>query len=250
MAKVFPLDGEIMRKHVIRYAAIAGVLAAPIAAAVPASATTTGGTSSAYGLSAAGLLAVPQTPSVNSAAAPHVKSVFSLPGNPLVQLSVLKASATGGHSEASVVDLKVAQAAITKTAVLSAKVITSKCDNGAGSSKLVDVKLAGRAIQAGASPNSTVTVPVQGVGGVQVTINKQVHNPNGSLTVTGLQLAVQALGKTQIIDIASATCAAGHTSTPTPTSPPTDGSGTDNPSSPPAEAPTPTPVNSDLPVTG
>ena len=78
-----------MRKHMIRYAAIAGVLAAPIAAAVPASATNTGGTSSAYGLSAAGLLAVPQTPSVNSAAAPHVKSVFSLPGNPLVQLSVL-----------------------------------------------------------------------------------------------------------------------------------------------------------------
>jgi hypothetical protein len=240
-----------MRKHLIKYAVIAGVLAAPIAAAVPASATTTGGTSSAYGLSATGLLTIPQTPSVNSAAAPHTKSVFSLPNNPLVQLSVLKASATRGHSQASVVDLKVAQAAITKTAVLSAKVITSKCDNGAGSSKLVDVKLAGHTIQAAASPNSTVTVPVQGVGGVQVTINKQVRNPNGTLTVTGLELVVQALGKAQVIDIASATCAAGDPSAPTP--PPGDGS-TPNPSkpssNPPAEAPTPTPVNSDLPVTG
>lgn len=240
-----------MRKHLIKYAAIAGVLAAPIATAASASATTAGGTSSAYGLSATGLLTIPQTPSVNSAAAPHVKSVLSLPNNPLVQLSVLKASATGGHAQASVVDLKVAQAAITKTAVLTAKVITSKCDSGAGSSKLVDVKLAGRTIQAGASPNSTITVPVQGVAGVQVTINKQVRNPNGSLTVTGLELAVQALGKSQVIDIASATCAAGsHTSTPTPTPSPSDGSGTDNPSSPPSEAPTPTPVNSDLPVTG
>jgi hypothetical protein len=240
-----------MRKHLIRYAAIAGVLTAPLAAAASASAATTGGTSSAYGLSATGLLAIPQTPSVNSAAAPHVKSVLSLPNNPLVELSVLKASAIGGRSEASVVDLKIAQAAITKRAVLSAKVITSKCDNGAGSSKLVDVKLAGRTIQAGASPNSTITVPVQGVGGVQVTVNKQVRNPNGSLTVTGLELAVQALGKLQVIDVASATCAAGsHTSTPTP--PPSQGhsGGTDNPSSPPGEAPRPTPVNSDLPVTG
>lgn len=233
-----------MRKHVIRYAAIAGVLVAPIAAAVPASATTASGTSSAYGISAAGLLSILQTPSVDSAAAPHVKSVVSLPNNRLVQLSVLKASAIGGHSETSVVDLKIAQAAITKTAVLSAKVINSKCDNGAGSSKLVDVKLAGHAIQVGASPNSTVTVPVQGVGGVQVTINKQVHNPNGTLTVTGLELAVKALGKAQVIDIASSTCAAGHSSAPT--RPPGDG----HPGRRPVEAPAPTPVNSDLPVTG
>lgn len=241
-----------MHMHLIKYAAIAGVLAAPIAAAGPASATTAG-SSSAYGISATGLVTIPQTPSVNSTTAPHVQSVASLPNNPLVQVSVLKARANGGHSEASVVDLKVAQAAITKTTVLSAKVITSKCDNGAGSSKLVDVKLADRTIQAGASRNSTITIPVQGVGGVRVTINKQVRNPNGSLTVTGLELAVQALGKTQVIDIASATCAAGQS----PTSPPTSGNGgtsdpskAGNPQNPPAEAPAPTPVNSDLPVTG
>jgi hypothetical protein len=234
-----------MRKHLIRYAAIVGVLAAPIAAAAPASATTTGGTSSAYGLSATGLLAIPQIPSVDSAAAPYVKSVVSVPNNPLVQLSVLKASAIGGHSETSVVDLKVAQAAIIKTAVLSAKVITSQCDNGVGSSKLVDVMLAGHAIQVGVSPNSTVTVPVQGVGGVQVTINKQARNPDGSLTVTGLELAVQALGKAQVIDIASATCVAARSSASAP------GTGDpSNPPSPPGEAPAPTPVNSDLPVTG
>lgn len=240
-----------MRKHFIRYAAVAGALAAPLAAAAtPASATTAGG-SSAFGLSATGLLSIPQTPAVSSASAPHDKSLTKLPDNRLVQLSVLRARAMGNRSEASVVDLKIAQAAILKTAVLSAKVITSKCVDGAGSSKLVDVKLAGRSIQVGASPNSTVTVPVQGVGGVRVTINKQVHNPNGSLTVTGLELAVQALGKSQVIDIASATCAPhGKTPPATPPSQPSDPGNPGTPQSPPAEAPTPTPVNSDLPVTG
>ncbi len=241
-----------MRKHLIKYAAITGVLAAPLAAAAPASATTMhgGGTSSAYGISAAGLLSIPQTPSVNSMSHPNSKSLLSLPNNPLVQLSVLKAQAMGSHSEASVVDLKVLQAAILKTSVLSAKVITSRCDNGAGSSKLVDVKLAGHTIQVGASPNSTITVPVQGLAGVRVTINKQVRNPNGSLTVTGLELAVQALGKSQVIDIASATCAAGKSGPTTPPSTPPGDGDTGNPGNPPGEAPAPTPVNSDLPVTG
>jgi hypothetical protein len=246
-----------MRKHFVRYAAVAGALAAPLAvAATPASATTDGG-SSAFGLSATGLLSVPQTPAVSSASTPHDKSLVKLPDNRLVQLSVLRARAMGNRSEASVVDLKIAQAAISKTAVLSAKLITSKCVDGAGSSKLVDVKLAGHSIQAGASPNSTVTVPVQGVGGVQVTINKQVRNPNGSLTVTGLELAVRALGKAQVIDIASATCAPnGKTPPSTPPSHPSDPTtpgapgAPGTPQSPPAEAPTPTPVNSDLPVTG
>jgi hypothetical protein len=244
-----------MRKHLIKYAAVAGVLAAPLAAVAPASATTTGG-SSAFGLAATGLLSIPQTPAVSSMAAPHSKSLLSLPNNPVVKLSILKAEAVRNRSEASVVDLRVAQAAILRTAVLSAKVITSKCVDGVGSSKLVDVKLAGHSIQAGASPNSSLTVPVQGLGGVQVTINKQVRNPNGSLTVTGLELVVAALGKYQRIDISSATCASGdgqisptEAPTPPPGNPGSPGSPS-NPQSPPGEAPAPTPVNSDLPVTG
>jgi hypothetical protein len=220
-----------MRKHV-KYAAIVGALAAPVAAAavvVPAASATSGGsTSSAFGISATGLLNVPQTPAVSSASHPNAKSVVSLPRNPLVHLSVLRTRAVPGHSEASVVDLRIAKAAISPRAVLSAKLITAKCDGGAGSSRLVDVRLAGRSIQAGGSPNSTLTVPVEGLGGVQVTVNKQVRNPDGSVTITGLELAVRALGKSQTIDISSATCA---------------GQG-------PGEAPKPVPVPSDLPVTG
>lgn len=243
-------DGDTVRKHLIRYAAVAGALAAPLAAAAtPAFATTAGG-SSAFGLSATGLLSIPQSPAVSSASAPHDQSLGKLPDNQLVQFSVLRARAMGNRSEARVVDLKITDAAILKTTVLSAKIITSKCVDGTGRSTLVDVKVAGRSIQAGASPNSTLTVPVQGVASVQVTINKQVRNPNGSLTVTGLELAVQALGKAQVIDIASATCAPGGKTRPAPPNLPSAPNTPGTPQSPPAEAPTPTPVNSDLPVTG
>lgn len=222
-----------MRKHV-KYGAVLATVAAPAIAlgiVVPASATNGGGFSSAYGLGATGLINVPRTPVVSSTAHPSVKSLVSLPANPLVKFSVLRTKAVSGHSEASVVDLRIAQAAISAKAVLSAKLITARCDDGDGSSRLVDVELAGHAIQAGASPNSSITVPVEGLGGVRVTINKQVKNPDGSTTVTALELAVQALGKSQTIDISSATCASA-------------------PNASGGEAPKPNPVPSDLPVTG
>jgi hypothetical protein len=216
-----------MRKHV-KYGVIAAVIATPPAVAaivVPASASGGGDVSSAYGIAASGLLNVPRTPSVTSDSRPSTRSVVSIPGNPLVRLSVLRTRAVPGHAEASVVDLRIAKAAISPNAVLSAKLITAKCDDGVGLSHLVDVRLAGHAIQAGASPNSRITVPVEGLGGVQVTVNKQVRNPDGTITVTALELAARALGRSQTIDISSATCAGG-------------------------EAPRPTPVPSDLPVTG
>lgn len=218
-----------MRK-LVKYGAVAGALAVPVAAAafiVPASATSGTDASSAYGIAAYGLVNIPRTPAVSSASAPHTQSLASLPGNPLVTLSVLRASAVPGHAEASVADLRVVKAALRAEAVLSAKLITATCDNGDVSSRLVDVRLAGRRIQAGASPNSTISVPVQGVGDVEVTIDKQVRNADGSTTVTALELAVNALGKSQTIEISSATCAGM-----------------------PGEAPRPTPVPSNLPVTG
>ncbi|MFB9836624.1 choice-of-anchor P family protein [Actinoallomurus acaciae] len=219
-----------MRKH-LRYGAIASAVVAPAAAAVaimPTASATGGGTpSSAFGIYAAGLVNIPRTPEVSSESHPSTKSVVSVPGNPLVHLSVIRTRAVPGHAEASVVDLKVAKAAISPDAVLSAKLISARCDDGDGSSRLVNVRLAGHAIQAGMSPNSRLTVPVEGLGGVQVTVNKQVRNPDGSVTVTALELAVQALGKSQTIAVSSATCAGSS-----------------------GEAPRPTPVPSNLPVTG
>lgn len=216
-----------MRKHV-KYAPIAVAVAAPLTIAAlvgPASATNGGGASSAYGIAAAGPVGIPRTPAVTSESRPSTRSVVSLPDNPLVRFSVLRTRAVPGHSEASVVDLRIAKAAISPRAVLSATLISARCDEGAGSSRLVGVRLAGRAIQAATSPNSRVVIPVEGLGDVQLTVNKQVREPDGATTVTGLELAVHALGQSQTIDVSSATCAGG-------------------------EAPRPSPVPSDLPVTG
>lgn len=226
--------------HLTKYAAIAGALAVPLMAAAPASASG-GGTSSAYGLSATGLANLPAMPSVSSATSPSHRSLFELPANPMIDLSIVKVTARGGHSSASVVDLRVLTPANVKAlrAMLSAKVITARCDNGVGSSKLVDVRLAGKRLAVGASPNSSITVPVQGLGGAQVTINKQVRNADGSLTVTALAVGVKLGDKFQTINISSATCAKGSSGTPTPP-----------PLSPPGQAPKPSPVPSDLPVTG
>jgi hypothetical protein len=226
-------------KHLTTSIAIAGALAMPAAiAATTASASPAGGTSSAYGLSATGLVNVPAVPLVNSVTGAHDKSLAELPPNPLVKLKVLHTSAVPGRSRASVVDLKVAKAA------LSAHLITAKCVGGQGSSHLVKASLAGKRLAVDAAPNSTVAVPVQGLGTVSVVLNKQVHNPDGSLTVTAIEVKLAlATGKDQTIDISSATCAAGAPTPPTtPTPTPT--------TTPPGQAPVPTPVPGDLPVTG
>jgi hypothetical protein len=227
--------------------AIAGALAVPAVIAATASASpagsvgsagSVGGISSASGVSATGLVNFPQTPAVTSVSGTHDKSLAELPPNPLVKLKVLHTSAIAGKSRASVVDLKVAKAA------LSAHLITAKCSGGQGSSHLVKASLGGRKLAVDAAPNSSVTVPVQGLGNVSVMLNKQVHNPDGSLTVTAISVQLTlAAAAAQTIDISSATCAAGMPKPPTtPTPTPTN--------TPPGQAPVPTPVPSDLPVTG
>ena len=214
--------------HLSKYAAIAGALAAPLALAAPASATG-GGTGSAYGLAASGLVPIPATPAVSSSTQPSRKSLFELPPNPLISLKVLHVAATPGHARASVVDLKIVKAA------LRASLVTAKCDNGMGSSHLAKVSLGGRKLAVEAAPNSSIAIPVTGLGTVSVTINKQVHNSDGTLTVTALELKLP-LGPTngETVSISSATCSGAPS-----TEPPGGG-----------EAPTPSPVPSDLPVTG
>jgi hypothetical protein len=227
-------------KHLTTSIAIAGALAVPAAiAATTASASPAAGTSSASGLSATGLVNVPAIPAANSATGVHDRSLAELPPNPLVKLKVLHTSAVAGRSRASVVDLRVVKAA------LSAHLITATCSRGQGSSHLVKASLGGKRLAADAAPNSTVAVPVQGLGTVSVVLNKQAHNPDGSLTVTAIEVKLTlATGKAQTIDISSATCSAGGVATPPITPGPTP-TGT-----PPGQAPVPTPVPSDLPVTG
>jgi hypothetical protein len=205
-------------KYLTTCVAIAGALTAPVIIAANASADTTGGVSSAYGVSATGLVNLPAIPTASSVSGPKDKSLVELPPNPLVKLKVLHTTATARGSRASVVDLKVVKAS-----------------------------LGGHKLAVDAAPNSAVNIPVQGLGAVSVVLNKQVHNPDGSLTVTAIEVKLGLVGgKGQAIDISSATCAAGDATPPntpgSPTTPPT--------TTPPGEAPAPTPVPSDLPVTG
>jgi hypothetical protein len=233
--------------HLTKYAAIAGALATPLAIAAPASATTGGG-NAAFGISATGLVNIPQTPAVSSTTQPNDKSLVELPPNPLVQLKVLHVTAKPGHARAAVVDLKVPQAQ------LSAHLITARCEGGKGSSHLVKASLAGHRLAVDAAPNSTIAVPLQGLGTASVVLNKQVHNADGGLTVTAIEVSLSlGPGKAQTISVSSATCSGGSagnpgdpgspggpTASPTPTPTPT----------PPGEAPAPTPVPGNLPVTG
>ncbi|GAA4630355.1 hypothetical protein GCM10023196_055390 [Actinoallomurus vinaceus] len=224
-------------------AAIAGALATPLALTGTASAAT--GTGSAYGVAATGLVAIPQTPAVTATAD---KSLVSLPANPLIDVKVLHVTAKPAYARASVVDLEIAKAALT------AHLVTATCKGGRGVSRLADARIGDHRLAVYAAPNSALSVPVQGLGTVGVTLNKQTRNPDGSLTVTAIEVR---LTDAQTISVSSATCDAGGSGTPSqpPTPPPGQPTGKPipaptSPTTPPGQAPKPTPVPGDLPVTG
>jgi hypothetical protein len=165
-------------------------------------------------------VAIPATPAV---AATADKSLAELPANPLIDVKLLHVTARPDFARASVTDLRVAKAALT------AHLITATCVNGAGISHLAGARLAGHALAVNAAPNSAITVPVQGLGTAAVTLNKQTRNADGSLTVTAIEVTLPVgPGRTQTLSVSSATCAGAPTGT----------------------APKPTPVPSNLPVTG
>ncbi|MEU4820618.1 hypothetical protein AB0H37_01975 [Actinomadura sp. NPDC023710] len=242
-------------KALSKCAAVAGALALPFAlSAAPASAAPSaapGGAGSAVAISATGSVVVPPTSSVASAAQrPTSKSAAELPANPLVEARLLNGSAWAGHGRASVADLRVAKLG------LSAHAVSAKCENGTGVSHVVGATLGTRALKLGATPNTTVTTDLKGLGAVTVTLNKQVRGYDGNLTVTAIEVSATLAGKTQTISIASASCGKsgpgqpGQPGQPGKPSQPSQPGEPSTPSAPPGEAPAPTPVPGDLPVTG
>ncbi|WP_433475241.1 choice-of-anchor P family protein [Spirillospora sp. CA-142024] len=230
-------------------AAVAGALALPLTLGATAASATTGGAGSALAVGATGPVAIPATPSVTSTAQrPERKSVAELPANPLVEARLLNAAAWSGHARASVADLKVARFGLTASAV------TAKCENGNGISHLVKATMGGRTLKAGATPNTIVTIAVPQVGNATVTLNKHVRDTDGNLTVTAIEVSATIAGKTQTLSIASVNCgkAVGQPGQPgQPGEPgPSDPGTPSSPATPPGEAPAPTPVPGDLPVTG
>ncbi|APU17274.1 MULTISPECIES: choice-of-anchor P family protein [Actinoalloteichus] len=239
------------------------VLGLQFASALPATAQDTTGTgpSSAFALRAQGLLAVEPTPQLTGEHGFQQRSVADLSvANGLVQAGVLNTEVDTHRAKSSVTDLRVGLTGALLSELglgdLAATAVEATCDQGRGETRLVGATLGGVALDASAGPNTGVDVP----GLATVLLNRQVTNPDGSLTVTALSVEVAGL---QSVDIASATCAAGaegpESPEPTdpqqpepeqpgaePEQPETEGPGAESPQ----PAPRPTPIRGHHPVTG
>jgi len=100
---------------------------------------------------------------------------------------------------------------------VGAKLVAAKCvatqSGETGSATLTDAKLGSLGTLAvNPAPNSTVDIKLPVIGNVaRLTLNEQIHNPDGSLTVNAVHLhllgghGVGALGDGDVI-ISSATC--------------------------------------------
>ncbi|RZQ59254.1 choice-of-anchor P family protein [Amycolatopsis suaedae] len=233
-----------LRKTAAATVAAAAVLAcAAPAVAAPAD--------SAYAIAAGGLLTIPKTPSVSGSGSESLATV-ALPtsGPALVKARALNADVSAGHAKASVAGLALDLGLLPNAPVdlglvpdVAASVITAECKNGKGSVSIAGLKVGDRTIKLDKiSPNTTIPLaPV-----LELVLNKQTRSGD-SLSVTAV--SVKLLGKTQTLDIASATCGKGGTEPSKPTtttSKPDDG---DKPG-PGGKAPRPTPRPGHLDVTG
>ncbi|MDQ6874555.1 MAG: hypothetical protein M3042_05755 [Actinomycetota bacterium] len=124
---------------------------------------------------------------------------------------------------------------------LGADVISASCTNGAGTVSVIRGRGALSSVN-GPVPANTVLPPAAPVGGLPasplaITLNKQVRNSDGSLTVTALEVSLTAPGTTVLLlDVASATCDIAPAASVVPPPPP--------------PAPAPRPVRGTVGVTG
>lgn len=157
---------------------------------------------SAFGLAASGPVAIPALPSVTSAEGGTSRlNLVTHSTEKLVKASVLKVVAKEGRARSSAAGVDALDSAITADAV------ASRCSRGVGSTKVAGLTVGGTAIDLNPAANTTVPLRVAGLGTASVTLNKQVRHADGSLTVTGLALAIPlGGGRTESINLASVTC--------------------------------------------
>ncbi|MFI6325738.1 choice-of-anchor P family protein [Nonomuraea sp. NPDC050556] len=157
---------------------------------------------SAFGLAASGPVAIPALPSVTSADGGTSRlNLVTHSTEKLVKASVLKVVAKEGRARSSAAGVDALDSAITADAV------AARCSRGAGSTKVAGMTVGGTAIDLTPAANTTVPLRVAGLGTASVTLNKQVRHADGSLTVTGLALAIPlGGGRSESINLASVTC--------------------------------------------
>lgn len=114
--------------------------------------------------------------------------------------------------------------------VIAADAVIAECNGDTGTTTITDLTALGLPVDIDVDePNASIEIP----GLLTITANRQTSNADGTFTVDALY--VELLGEVQLT-VASATC--GEVTD--------DGGPTDNPS----DAPTPTPIETNVPVTG
>lgn len=210
-------------RHVVSCLA-AGLLAGGLAAVPAQAATAPAGEGSAYGLAITGPITVPPVPAVSSTTEEVDKRLLRENHTDLADAEALHVSASPSRARSTVTRLAV------PSADLLASAVSAKCVDGRGSAHLGRAVLAGKRLDASPPPNTTIPVDVDGVGRTALILNKQQRTADGRLAVTAMELALPRDKGT--LRVASATCGRGA------------------PARAPKEAPAPTPVEHDIPVTG
>lgn len=215
----------------------AGALAAVATAGLtmtPVSATETS-LNTAYAAKAEGLVGIESTPYLDSSEGYQREQLANADLAPLLDVGLLRAEVGENYAKAKVTDLKLlgglnpanlpSELAELPTELvdtlkqlspgssekinwlLHAGVIKAECEDGEGSAHIAGLKLPGELQQekVEVTPPPNTEIPVPGV--LEVTLNKQVTNEDGSLTVTGV--SIDLLEGTQTIDLSSVTCSAG-----------------------------------------
>ena len=196
-----------------RFAAVVGLSAAIVVGlAGPASAAP--GQNEATGLSATGLInagpfSFVDFPGTPPGTGPYTDTLISANVPGLLSSGTLVTNVSGTSADATVENLSVTLSAL---ATVNAGVVSSECSyDGAtgvlsGSASLVDAEvtllglLPDIALDASPAPNTGVTVP----GVAEITLNRQVLAPDGTLTVDAI--FIDLLSGTQTITIATSHC--------------------------------------------
>jgi hypothetical protein len=101
--------------------------------------------------------------------------------------------------------------------IVAAELITASCEADlsgvSGSTTLVGASILGTALDVEPPPNTEVTIPLPALvtGGITVTLNRQVGNPDGSLSVTALAVEIditvdEVFAASGTLQIGPATC--------------------------------------------
>jgi hypothetical protein len=139
----------------------------------------------AFGVAASGALTIDPLPYVESNDGGQVEDQLLGSGDVLgpeedaLAFGVLTTEARAGHAETSVAELNLLD-------LLRADLVRTYCDNGSGGLQIIAGEVLGRPLPENPVPSETIDLSPL----LSLSLNNQVRHPNGSLTVTGIELSV------------------------------------------------------------